>query len=83
MSLLPALEEETGEDFDRAIAILENVQDKYIRQHEDDPHSGFFWQTLFLCVVTSPSRRQGALNYLTRRLPPLVSQRTEQSIEVS
>ncbi|KAK3620077.1 hypothetical protein LTR56_023615 [Elasticomyces elasticus] len=73
LSLLPALEEETGEDFGRAFAILDSLHDKYASENASEAHTGFFWQTLFLCVVTSPSRRQGALNFLTRKLPKFVS----------
>ncbi|TKA71616.1 hypothetical protein B0A55_07251 [Friedmanniomyces simplex] len=75
LSLLPALEEEAGEDFGRAIVILEGLQGKFDGEQEQ---TGFFWQTLFLCVVTSPTRRQGALNYLTRRLPKFVNTLTKQ-----
>ena len=75
LSLLPALEEETSEDFDRAFQILENLETKF-SPNEDETHStsdrdGFFWQCLFLAVITSPSRRQGALNFLVRKLPKL------------
>ncbi|KAK1810988.1 hypothetical protein LTR12_014661 [Friedmanniomyces endolithicus] len=75
LCLLPALEEETSEDFGRALLILESLQETFKSEHEQN---GFFWQTLFLCIVTSPSRRQGALNYLTRRLPKLVALSIEQ-----
>lgn len=42
--------------------------------HQDDTDlvlesAGYFWQCIFLAVVTSISKRQGALNYFTRRLP--------------
>ena len=73
LSILPALEDETSEDFERAMSImsrLESVLDA--RQDDTDPSlegAGYFWQCIFLSVVTSPSRRQGALNYFTRRLP--------------
>lgn len=72
LGLLPAIEEETSEDFERAIAILVALERKALREGPyDDSHDrdGYFWQCLFLGVITSPSRRQGALNYLVRRLP--------------
>lgn len=78
LSLLPALEDETGEDFERAFAILRTLERSFTSDvrsidlsHEQD---GYFWQCLFLSVITSPSRRQGALNYLTRTLPKLASE---------
>ena len=66
LALLPAIEEETSEDFDRAYAIAESLERKLHTSDDDarDQANGFFWQCLFLCVITSPSRRQGALNYL-------------------
>ncbi|KAH9819402.1 cellular morphogenesis regulator DopA like protein [Teratosphaeria destructans] len=73
LGLLPALEEETSEDFERAFAIVESLENKFAdadkaAQH-DHTRDGFFWQCLFLCIITSRSRRQGALSYLNRRLP--------------
>ena len=73
LGLLPAIEEETAEDFDRAFKIVQSFEHKFSRREGNsdqvDERSGYFWQCLFLCVITSPSRRQGALNYLVRRLP--------------
>lgn len=73
LSILPALEDETSEDFEQALSILSKLESAF-NTHQDDVDSpsekaGYFWQCLFLSVITSPSRRQGALNYLTRRLP--------------
>ena len=73
LSVLPALEDETSEDFEQALSILAKLESTFVvRQDVTDAPSedaGYFWQCLFLAVITSPSRRQGALNYLTRRLP--------------
>ncbi|KAK0926825.1 hypothetical protein LTR91_009471 [Friedmanniomyces endolithicus] len=77
LCLLPALEEETSEDFGRALIVVESLQETF---DSEDGQTGFFWQTLFLCVVTSPSRRQGALNCLTRRLPKFINRSIEQPI---
>jgi hypothetical protein len=80
LSLLPALEEESGEDFERAFGILQNLESSFDAQaeSEDTKHGdGYFWQSLFLAVITSPSRRQGALNYLVRRLPRLSAGNTD------
>ncbi|EME77850.1 uncharacterized protein MYCFIDRAFT_33802 [Pseudocercospora fijiensis CIRAD86] len=73
LGLLPALEEGQGEDFERAFAILNTLQTRFAPTAEDAVASrdsdGYFWQCLFLAVVTSPSRRQGSLKYLARQLP--------------
>lgn len=73
LGLLPAIEEETSEDFDRAFQILNNLEVKFVPnlsiENDSSNLDGYFWQSLFLCMVTSPSRRQGALHYLLRRLP--------------
>ena len=73
LGLLPAIEEETSEDFDRAFKIVQSFERKFSgREGKSDlenERSGYFWQCLFLCVITSPTRRQGALNFLTRQLP--------------
>ena len=69
LALLPAIEEETSEDFDRAYANVETLEHKFTHYGSD----GYFWQCLFLGVITSPSRRQGALNYMVRKLPRLTN----------
>ena len=73
LSLLPALEDETSEDFERAFRILESLENKFAPSsdnHEStSERDGYFWQCLFLAVITSSSRRQGALNFLVRKLP--------------
>jgi hypothetical protein len=79
LSLLPALEEESGEDFERAFAILQTLEASFDGELDGDTSKhpdGYFWQCLFLAVITSPSRRQGALNYLSRRLPRLSNNST-------
>jgi hypothetical protein len=73
LSILPALEDETSEDFERAMSIMTKLETTLSSHGNDSDQSqesaGYFWQCIFLAVVTSPSRRQGALNYFTRRLP--------------
>lgn len=73
LSLLPGIEDETSEDFDRAYRILDALRKSSARLVEDDAHAegkdGYFWQCFFLAVITNPSRRQGALAFLTRKLP--------------
>lgn len=74
LCLLPGIEDETSEDFERAIRIIDNIrkasaQDEEEEDRESDVGDGYFWQCFFLAVITNPSRRQGALAYLARRLP--------------
>lgn len=77
LALLPGLEDETSEEFERTFVILnkfravvglEPAQDSGL---EDGFRDQFFWQCIFLASITSSSRRQGALSYLTRSLPKL------------
>ncbi|PHH73987.1 hypothetical protein CDD80_3429 [Ophiocordyceps camponoti-rufipedis] len=77
LALLPGLEDETSEDFDRTLNIVTGFK-KAIRppdsQHIDQHHSSgdaFFWQCFFLASMTGHGRRSGALAYLTRCLPIL------------
>ncbi|KAK3706813.1 hypothetical protein LTR37_012492 [Vermiconidia calcicola] len=77
LSLLPALEETSSEDFDRAFRVLETLERVFsptrIDHQVSSEKNGFYWQCLFLAVITSPSRRLGALNFLTQRLPKFTS----------
>lgn len=77
LALLPGLEEETAEDFDRTLKLLESFKET-IRQPKSEEitptHAtgdDFFWQCFFLAAITSQSRRPGALAYLVRNLPKL------------
>ncbi|KAK0618330.1 putative regulator of reproduction dopa [Bombardia bombarda] len=77
LALLPGLEEETSEDFDRTLKLMERFK-AVIRapgsQEITPTHSSgddFFWQCFFLASITGHSRRTGALAYLTRALPEL------------
>lgn len=73
LALLPGLEEETGEDFERTHTLLNKVRNAVgpgsPSKELDAMGDRYFWQSLFLATITSPSRRQGALAYLTRNLP--------------
>ncbi|KAK4105296.1 hypothetical protein N658DRAFT_114520 [Parathielavia hyrcaniae] len=77
LALLPGLEEETSEDFDRTLRLVERFK-AAIRppgsQDITEAHSSgddFFWQCFFLASITGHSRRTGALAYLSRSLPRL------------
>lgn len=77
LALLPGLEDETSEDFDRTLRLLESFKNAIRPQDSEElseRHSsgdGFFWQCFFLASITSHSRRSGALAYLVRCLPAL------------
>ncbi|EGZ77158.1 putative regulator of reproduction dopa [Neurospora tetrasperma FGSC 2509] len=77
LALLPGLEEETSEDFERTLKLMERVK-AALRPPESETitltHSSgddFFWQCFFLASITGHSRRTGALAYLMRALPEL------------
>jgi hypothetical protein len=82
LALLPGLEEETSEDFERTLRLLENLRDavKANQSSRADDHEGlgdnYFWQCFFLASITSASRRQGALAFLVRKLPKLSADST-------
>ena len=79
LALLPGLEEETSEEFERTLNILNRLKDTIGQGGKTNTYSldasgdQYFWQCLFLASITSPSRRQGALAYLARNLPRLGS----------
>ena len=84
LALLPGLEDQTSEEFERTHDLLTRVRDAVGRsQSQDEGHYGgtsydvagsrYFWQSIFLTTMTSSSRRQGALHYLTRNLPRLAA----------
>ncbi|KAM0554113.1 hypothetical protein ACHAPJ_006911 [Fusarium lateritium] len=82
LALLPGLEDETSEDFDRTLRLVESFKRVIRPAHSEEitnQHSSgdaFFWQCFFLASITSQSRRSGALAYLIRSLPPLGPQTT-------
>lgn len=73
LCLLPGIEDETSEDFERAFGVLDSLRKVFaqdlVGDGEAGPQDGFFWQCFFLAIITNPSRRQGTLAYLTRKLP--------------
>ncbi|KAH8910886.1 hypothetical protein BR93DRAFT_943130 [Coniochaeta sp. PMI_546] len=77
LALLPGLEEETAEDFERTLKLLErfkvSVRPPGSEQITSEHSAGddFFWQCFFLASITGVSRRAGALAYLARSLPKL------------
>jgi Dopey, N-terminal len=67
LALLPGLEEETSDEFETTLRILNQTK----HQFSSAGLAEVFWQNLFLASITSSSRRQGVLAYLTRYLPSL------------
>ncbi|KAF2459587.1 Dopey, N-terminal-domain-containing protein [Lineolata rhizophorae] len=76
LSLLPALEEESAEDFDRVFKILVKLKEA-VRENREigsskiEQGDSTFWQCFFLAAITNQSRRPGALAFLMRSLPKL------------
>jgi len=77
LALLPGLEEETSEDFERTLKLLDGfkhtVRPANGENLEQNHNSGdgYFWQCFFLAAITSNGRRLGALAYMIRSLPQL------------
>ncbi len=77
LALLPGLEEQTSEEFERTLLLLNNFRTAVsqglgrVAVRSDVSGDQYFWQSLFLASITSSSRRQGALAYLNRELPRL------------
>ncbi|KAI6154002.1 Dopey, N-terminal-domain-containing protein [Pisolithus tinctorius] len=66
LALLPGLEEETGEFFDKVLGLLDRLADTV--------SPVFFMQNMWLVMITMPPARGSALNFLLRRLPALHSE---------
>ena len=76
LSLLPGLEDESSEDFDRILRILWKLKILFESSkggEEIAEDESYFWQCLFIATVTNPSRRQGALAFFMRKLPKFAS----------
>ncbi len=75
LSLLPGLEDDTSEDFERMVSALDKLREAAGGSSHDvtdgkaKGSSSHFWQCFFLATITNTSRRQGALAFLARRLP--------------
>ncbi|KAG5652198.1 hypothetical protein H0H81_005933 [Sphagnurus paluster] len=63
LALLPGLEEETSEFFDKVLNLLDRLSGTV--------SPSFFFQNIWLVMLTTPSARGTALNFLARRLPRL------------
>lgn len=75
LALLPGLEDEASDEFERTHVLLDKLRSSvrhdagHERSSQEPPDDRHFWQGLFLTVITSPSRRAGALQYLSRNFP--------------
>jgi hypothetical protein len=75
LCVLPGLEDETSEDFERMVSALDKLRHAVRNQSDEigdaksEGASSQFWQSFFLATITNTSRRQGALAFLVRRLP--------------
>ncbi|KAI5833359.1 hypothetical protein K523DRAFT_343112 [Schizophyllum commune Tattone D] len=66
LALLPGLEEETGEFFEKVISLLDRLSGTV--------SPSFFFQNIWLVMLTSPASRGTSLNFLARRLPKFDTQ---------
>ncbi|KAG8881950.1 hypothetical protein FRB98_004046 [Tulasnella sp. 332] len=66
LALLPGLEEENGEFFEKVLTILDQLSSTVSQ--------AFFLQNIWLVLLTSPTSRGSAINYLSRRFPKLAEQ---------
>ncbi|KAI7867413.1 Dopey, N-terminal-domain-containing protein [Spinellus fusiger] len=65
IALLPALEEEGSESFDKVVSMID-----YLSSTTDMP---FFYSCIWLVMISNSSLRLPALNYLLRRLPKIIN----------
>lgn len=61
LAILPGLEEETGDHFDRVLRLLDRISSAVGDEH--------FIQSVFIVTITTPPSRSAAIAYLTKRLP--------------
>ena len=74
LSLLPGLEEESGEFFDRVVGLLDQIATSVGRE--------FFLQTTWLVLISSQPIRLSALNYLARRMPKLKGTKADPEVSI-
>ena len=74
LALLPGLEEEHGEYFEKTLSVIDEIR-LAVKDEE-----GFFWQCLWLAIATSAEQRVGACNYCLKRMESL--QKTESGLSL-
>lgn len=62
LSLLCGLEDENSESFADVLLLIDSLKEKM-------GNNAHFWQNFFVCVISSPEKRLGALNWCVARLP--------------
>ncbi|KAK0199079.1 Dopey, N-terminal-domain-containing protein [Armillaria mellea] len=72
IALLPGLEEETGEFFEKVLSLLDRLSGAV--------SMSFFFQNIWLVMLTTPAARGTSLNLLSRRLPRLTGDEDISSI---
>ncbi|KAL1915944.1 uncharacterized protein VTP21DRAFT_6332 [Calcarisporiella thermophila] len=65
IALLPVIEEENGEFFDRVVSLLDHLSQTITMS--------YFYQCMWLVMITSAQLRGPVLNYLIRRAPSMDS----------
>ncbi|CAG8458839.1 9044_t:CDS:10 [Racocetra persica] len=65
IALLPGLEEEGGEFFDKVLSLLDYLSGIV--------EKSYFLQSMWLVLITCPTLRTPALSYLSRRMPKISS----------
>ena len=77
LALLPGLDEESSEEYDRTLRLINQFRRAIFQGDDELPASQeytgdqYLWQDLFLVAITSSSRRQGVLAYLNKEFPLL------------
>ncbi|KAG8532703.1 uncharacterized protein KY384_002580 [Bacidia gigantensis] len=77
LALLPGLEEDSSDDFERTHQLLDRLRNVFSKSSVGDGEvidthgDRYFWQSLFLVSITSANRRPGVLAFLIRNLPRL------------
>jgi hypothetical protein len=74
LSLLAALDDTTSEFFDQTMDLIESLKSHL----KDITH---FWQCLLLIIVTSPDKRAGAMEYMTRKYPSFTTPPISEDID--
>lgn len=69
LSLLPVIEDQTSEDFEKCLRTFDALRTRFAQ----DGQESFFWQTLFVASIANSHRRAGVLVYATRYLPKLTN----------
>ena len=86
LALLPCLEDESAEEFERTLRIFSALKEAIrgepndFDRYHDVSGDQYFWQCFFLASITSTGRRPGALAYLTRKLPRLAESLSPESL---